>query len=71
MWLWLSGSRAARPFAWVFGIFASLDLANAIFGALTLPVTSYGIGAFWIVLTCLVPLVIVAQVMTFIKLAKS
>ena len=71
MWLWLSGSKAARPFAWAFGIFASLDLANAIFGALTLPVTNYGIGAFWLVLTCLVPLVIVAQIMTFVRLAKS
>jgi hypothetical protein len=52
-------------------ILATLDLLNAIFGALTLPAFNYNIGAFWIVLTCVVPLLIVTQVMIFIRLAKG
>jgi hypothetical protein len=71
MWLWLSGSGAARSVTWLFSIIASLDLANAILGALTLPVTSYNIGAFWIVLTCVVPLLIVTQVMIFVRLVRG
>jgi hypothetical protein len=71
MWLWLSGSNKAKWFTWLFSIVASLDLVNAIYGALTLPVYDFGIGAFWIVLTCLVPLLIVTQIMIFIRLAKG
>jgi hypothetical protein len=71
MWLWLSGSKTAKWFIWLFSIVASLDLVNAIYGALTLPVSDYSIGAFWIVLTCLVPLLIVTQVMIFMRLAKG
>jgi hypothetical protein len=71
MWLYLAGSKMARPFTWLFSIVASLDLVNAIYGALTLPVVSYSIGAFWIVLTCLVPLLIVTQIMIFMRLAKE
>jgi hypothetical protein len=71
MWLWLSVSKMARWFTWLFSIVASLDLANAIFGALTLPVYDFSIGAFWIVLTCLVPLLIVTQIMIFIRLANG
>lgn len=71
MWLWLSGSKAAKWFTWLFSIVASLDLLNAIYGALTLPVFNFSIGAFWIVLTCLVPLLVVTQIMIFIRLAKG
>jgi hypothetical protein len=71
MWLWLSGSKKAGAFTWLFSIVASLDLVNAIYGALTLPVYSYGIGAFWIVLTCVVPLLIVTQGMIFVNLTKK
>jgi hypothetical protein len=71
MWLWLSGSNLARSCTWLFSILASLDLANAIYGALTLPAYNYSIGAFWIVLTCVVPLLIVTQVMIFIRLVKG
>ena len=71
MWLWLSGSDKARYVTWLFSILATLDLLNAIFGALTLPAFNYNIGAFWIVLTCVVPLLIVTQVMIFIRLAKG
>jgi hypothetical protein len=71
MWLWLSGRKMAKGFTWLFSIVASLDLVNAIYGALTLPVYDFGIGAFWIVLTCVVPLLIVTQVMIFIRLAKA
>ncbi len=68
IWLWLSGNRQARLWTWIFSVVASLDLVNAIYGALTLPVYNYGIGAFWIVLTCIVPLLIVTQIMIFIRL---
>jgi hypothetical protein len=71
MWLWLSGSRAAKGFTWLFSIIASLDLVNAIYGALTLPVYDYAIGAFWLILTCLVPLLIVTQVLIFFRLIKG
>jgi hypothetical protein len=71
MWLWLSGSRLSKTCTWVFSIVASLDLLNAIYGALALPVFNFGIGAFWIVLTCLVPLLIVTQVMIFVRLARK
>jgi hypothetical protein len=71
MWLWFSGSKNAKGFTWLFSIIASLDLVNAIYGALTLPVFNFSIGAFWIVLTCLVPLLIVTQIMIFIRLAKG
>lgn len=71
MWIWLSGNKGAKWFIWLFSIVASLDLVNAIYGALTLPVYNFGIGAFWIVLTCLVPLLIVTQIMIFIRLAKG
>jgi hypothetical protein len=71
MWLWLSGSRMARPFTWLFSVVASLDLLNAIYGALTLPAYDFSIGAFWIVLTCLVPLLIVTQAMIVMRLAKG
>jgi hypothetical protein len=71
MWLWLSGNRLAKSFTWLLSILASLDLANAIYGALTLPVVSYNIGGFWIVLTCLVPLLIVTQIMIFMRLLKD
>jgi len=70
MWLLLSGSALARPFTWLFSVVASLDLVNAIYGALTLPATNYAIGAFWIVLTCVVPLLIVTQIMIFIRLMR-
>jgi hypothetical protein len=65
MCLWLAKSGGAKFFTWIFSIVASADLANAIFGALTLPVYDYNIGAFWIVLTYVVPLLIVTQVMIF------
>jgi hypothetical protein len=71
MWLWLSGSRMARAWTWGFSIVASLDLINAIYGALTLPVYDFDIGAFWIVLTCVVPLLVVTQIMIFIRLVKG
>jgi hypothetical protein len=71
MWLWLSGNKNAKWFIWLFSIIASLDLVNAIYGALTLPVYNFSIGAFWIVLTCLVPLLIVTQIMIFIRLVKG
>jgi hypothetical protein len=71
MSLWLSESKLAKAFTWLFSIVASLDLVNAIYGALTLPVVNYSIGAFWIVLTCLVPLLIVTQIMIFIRLMKN
>jgi hypothetical protein len=71
MWLWLSGSKTAKSFTWLFSFVASLDLANAIYGALTLPIYNFSIGAFWIVLTCLVPLLVITQIMIFIRLAKS
>lgn len=71
MWLWLSGSKSARYCTWLFSIVASLDLVNAIYGALTLPAYNFGIGAFWIVLTCVVPLLIVTQIMIFIRLVKG
>lgn len=71
MWLWFSGSRIARPCTWLFSIVASLDLVNAIYGALTLPAYNFGIGAFWIVLTCVVPLLIVTQIMIFIRLGGT
>lgn len=70
IWLWLSGSKSAKLVTWIFSIVASLDLANALFGALTLPVYSYEIGAFWIVLTYLVPLLVVSQVMVFVRLVS-
>jgi hypothetical protein len=65
VWLWLTRSGAAKVVTWIFSVVASLDLANAVFGALTLPVYNYGIGAFWIVLTYVVPLLIVTQAMIF------
>jgi len=71
MWLWLSGSDKAKYVTWLFSIVASLDLLNAIYGALTLPAYNYNIGAFWIVLTCVVPLLIVTQIMIFMRLAKG
>jgi hypothetical protein len=71
MWAWLSGNQMARPVTWLFSIVASLDLANAIYGALTLPVYDYAIGAFWLVLTCVVPLLVVTQVMIFARLAHG
>jgi hypothetical protein len=71
MWLWLSGSKMAKWFTWLFSIVASVDLVNAIYGALTLPVYDFSIGAFWIVLTCLVPLLVVTQIMIFVRLAKG
>jgi len=71
MWLWLSGSKMAKSVTWLFSILASLDLLNAIYGALTLPAYNFAIGAFWIVLTCVVPLLIVTQIMIFIRLAKG
>ena len=71
MWLWLSGSNMAKWFTWLFSIVASFDLLNAIYGALTLPVVNFSIGAFWIVLTCLVPLLIVTQIMIFMRLVRS
>ncbi len=70
MALWLSGSKMAKSFTCLFSIVASLDLVNAIYGALTLPVVNFSIGAFWIVLTCLVPLLIVTQIVIFIRLAQ-
>jgi hypothetical protein len=70
MWLWLSGSKIAKSCTWLFSIVASLDLANAIYGALTLPAYNFGIGAFWIVLTRVVPLLIVTQIMIFIRLVQ-
>jgi hypothetical protein len=70
MWLWLSGSKKAKGFTWIFSVVASLDLANALYGALTLPVYDFSIGAFWIVLTCVVPLLVVTQIMIFIRLAQ-
>lgn len=71
MWLWLSESKSAQSFTWIFSIIASLDLVIAIYGALTLPVYNYSIGSFWIVLTCVVPLLIVTQVMIFYRLLKK
>ena len=71
MWLWLSGSKAAKWLTWLFSIVASLDLVNSIYGALTLPVFNFGIGAFWIVLTCLVPLHVVTQILIFTRLARG
>jgi hypothetical protein len=71
MWLWLSGRGAAKAFTWLFSVVASLDLANALYGALTLPVYNYGIGSFWLILTCLVPLLIVTQILIFFRLAKG
>jgi hypothetical protein len=68
MWLWLTKSGGAKLLTWIFSVVATLDRANAIFGALTLPVYKYGIGAFWIVLTYVVPLLIVTQAMIFIQL---
>jgi hypothetical protein len=68
MWLWLSGKRSAQATTWVFSIVASLDLANALVGALTLPVYNYDIGAFWIVLTYVVPLLVVTQAMIWLQL---
>jgi len=68
IWLWLSGRRSAKAATWLFSVIASLDLANALFGALTLPVYNYDIGAFWIVLTYIVPLLLVTQVMIFVQL---
>lgn len=68
MWLWLSGKKSAKPMTWIFSIVASLDLANALFGALTLPVYNYDIGAFWIVLTYVVPLLVVTQIMIWVQL---
>jgi uncharacterized membrane protein len=40
-------------------------------GALTLSVYNFSIGTFWIVLTCVVPLLIVTQIMIFIRLAEK
>ncbi|HTQ84247.1 MAG TPA: hypothetical protein VMI47_13375 [Pseudolabrys sp.] len=71
MWLWLSGSKMAKAVTWLFSILASVDLLNAIYGALTLPAYNFAIGAFWIVLTCVVPLLIVTQIMIFVRLAKG
>jgi hypothetical protein len=71
MWLWLAGSRQARAWTWIFSVIASIDLANALYGALTLPVYNFGIGAFWIVLTCVVPLLIVTQIMIVARLVKA
>jgi hypothetical protein len=68
IWLWLSKRRGAKAVTWIFSVIASLDLANALFGALTLPVYKYDIGAFWIVLTYVVPLLLVTQAMIFIQL---
>ena len=68
IWLWLSGRRSAKAVTWLFSVIASLDLANALLGALTLPVYNYDIGAFWIVLTYIVPLLLVTQAMIFIQL---
>jgi hypothetical protein len=68
MWLWLSGRPGAKMVTWLFSIVGSADLANAIFGALTLPVYNYNIGAFWIVLTYIVPLLVVTHVMIFVQL---
>jgi hypothetical protein len=67
LWLWDSGK--AKALTWLFSIGASLDLLSAIFGALTLPVHSFAIGAFWIVLVCLVPLLVVTQAMIFARLS--
>jgi hypothetical protein len=69
MWLWLSGKKSATAMTWVFSIVASLDLANALLGALTLPVYNYDIGAFWIVLTYVVPLLVVTQAIIWVQLA--
>ena len=71
MWLWLSNSGGARVFTWLFSVVATLDLLNAIYGALRLPVYDYGIGAFWLILTCLVPLLIVAQALIFLRMATK
>jgi len=68
MWLCLSRKKSAKIMTWVFSIVASLDLANALFGALTLPVYSYDIGAFWIVLTYVVPLLVVTQAIIWVQL---
>jgi hypothetical protein len=68
MWLWLSGKKSAQAMTWIFSIVASLDLANALVGALTLPVYNYDIGAFWIVLTYVVPLLAVSQAVIWVQL---
>jgi hypothetical protein len=68
MWLWLSGRPGAKMMTWLFGIVGTADLANAVFGALTLPVYNYNIGAFWIVLTYVVPLLLVTHAMIFVQL---
>jgi hypothetical protein len=68
IWLWLSGKKSAKAMTWVFSIASSIDLGNALFGALTLPVYSYDIGAFWIVLTYVVPLLVVTQAIIWVRL---
>jgi hypothetical protein len=71
LWLWLSGKKSAKAMTWIFSAVATLDLVNALLGALMLPVYNYDIGAFWIILTYVVPLLVVSQAMIWGRLMVS
>ena len=65
----LRDSPVARPLVWIFNVFGSLDLLNAIvlatlYGAAPFMGPSYWIPAFW------VPTLLVTHYLTFIILAK-
>jgi hypothetical protein len=71
IFLQFTNSGVADAMTWVFSVVASLDLLNALYGALTLPVYNYSIGVFWVILTLLVPVLLVTQIAIFARLIRS
>lgn len=63
--LWSNKNSFAKTLTWILGVAATIDVLVAILGALTLPVVNYTIGAFWLVLILIVPMLLVSQYYIF------
>jgi hypothetical protein len=62
--------KSAYVIAWVFSIWASIDILHSIVRALFLQVYTFQLSSFWIVLTFFVPLLLVTQWMIFLLLGR-